>query len=376
MNTADEFSLNDNLCYLNHAAVGPWPIRTHQRVIEFANDNTHFGAQQYPKWLEVEDNLRKQCKKLLNAASTDDIALVKNTSEALSMVAHGLNWTAGDNVVIPTNEFPSNRVVWESLAQFGVEVRQVDTRSANDPEQALLDHFDNKTRLLSVSSVQYDIGFRLDLAKLGEDCRKNNVLFCVDAIQSLGVLALDVEAIQADFVMADGHKWLLAPEGLAIFYSRPVARDQLKLHEFGWHMLEDLYAFDKQDWSIATSARRFECGSPNMLGAHALDASLSLFSEIGLETISRNIFKNTSYLFDKLGHIDSVNILTPLEQSRHAGIVTFSIDNHDQQKVYESLMSKGVICALRGGGIRFSPHFYTSTQILDRALDILDDIIK
>ncbi|MCK4743815.1 MAG: aminotransferase class V-fold PLP-dependent enzyme [Sulfuriflexus sp.] len=371
MNSDKEFPLDSAICYLNHAAVGPWPQRTRDRVVEFANENITRGAQHYPQWLEVEDSLRVQCSALLNAASADDIALVKNTSEALSMVAHGLEWQAGDNVVIPAGEFPSNRVVWESLAEYGVEVRQVDTRSIDEPEKALFEQFDSKTRLLSVSSVQYDIGLCLDLVKLGQYCRESEVLFCVDAIQSLGVLEMDVEAIQADFVMADGHKWLLGPEGLAIFYSRPSARRQLKLHEFGWHMLENLYDFDSPNWSIAESARRFECGSPNMLGTQALDASLSLFTEIGVQSISRNIFKNTSYLIDKLNNISGIEVQTPRKKSRHAGIVNFKIHDKDPTSIYESLMKQGVICALRGGGIRFSPHFYTSQAVLDKALDIL-----
>jgi len=375
MNLEKEFPLEPNICYLNHAAVSPWPLRTRDRVVEFADANLKHGAQFYPQWLEVENHLREQCKDLLNANSTDDIALVKNTSEALSMVAHGLNWKVGDNVVIPAGEFPSNRVVWESLDKYGVEVRQVDTRNTDDPEQALINAMDANTRLLSVSSVQYDIGLRLDLVKLGHYCREHDVLYCVDAIQSLGVIALDVEEIKADFVMADGHKWLLGPEGLAIFYSRPAARQQLSLHEFGWHMLENLYEFDNPDWSIANSARRFECGSPNMLGAHALDASLSIFSELGMDSISRNTFNNTSYLIDKLDNIDNINIQTPCLPSRHAGIINFSLNGRNLQTVYENLMKHGVICALRGGGIRFSPHFYTSTNILDRAIDILKKIL-
>jgi len=375
MDIDKEFPLDKDICYLNHAAVSPWPQRTHDRVVAFAHENLTRGAQHYPQWLEVESNLRQQCRDLLNAESVDDIGLVKNTSEALSMVAHGIDWQAGDNVVIPEHEFPSNRVVWESLVKDGVEIRQVDTRSTSEPEKALMEQFDSKTRLLSVSSVQYDIGLRLNLVDLGAFCHQKEVLFCVDAIQSLGVLPLDVQTIKADFVMADGHKWLLGPEGLAIFYSRPSARNQLKLNEFGWHMLENLYDFDNQEWSIAKSARRFECGSPNMLGIYALDASLSIFSEIGMQSISRNIINNTSYIIDKLDNIAGIKVQTPYQQEHHAGIVNFKLLQTDPVPVHESLMQHGVICALRGGGLRFSPHFYTPRTVIDKALSILEDIL-
>jgi len=376
MNYIDEFPQDPGTAYLNHAAVAPWPKRTLERVTAFAEENVKYGARYYPRWESVEQDLRTKLAKLINAASTDDIALVKNTSEALSMVAHGLDWQPGDNVVIPAGEFPSNRVVWQSLEPYGVEVRQVDIEACDDPESALFEHFDAKTRLLSVSSVRYDTGFRLDLAKLGQYCTDQQVLFCVDAIQSIGVVDMDVQAIQADFVMADGHKWMLGPEGLAVFYTRPEARAGLSLHEFGWRMVQNPYDFDAKDWDVAASGQRFECGSPNMLSIQALDASLSVFSDIGLEQITRNIFKNTSYLIDKLNNIQGVELITPIDKHRHAGIVTFKLNDNDPGVVHGKLMERGVICAPRGGGIRFSPHFYTPCEVLDHALNTLESNLK
>jgi len=361
---------------LNHAAVSPWPIRTLQRVKAFAEENVKVGARYYPQWEAVEASLRSRLADLINAASSDDIALVKNTSEALSMVAHGLDWQPGDNIVIPAGEFPSNRIVWQSLERYGVELRQVEIEHLGDPEQALLDHFDANTRLLSVSSVRYDTGLRLDLAKLGRFCSDKQVLYCVDAIQSIGVVDMDVQAIQADFVMADGHKWMLGPEGLAVFYTKPGSRERLTLHEFGWRMIQNPYDFDAQEWEIARSGRRFECGSPNMMSIQALDASLTIFSEIGIATITRNIFNNTSYLIDNLGKLKDVEIITPANSDRHAGIVTFRFNSHDPGVVHGKLMEQGVICAPRGGGIRFSPHFYTPGQVLDRALNTLESNLK
>ncbi|HKJ21707.1 MAG TPA: aminotransferase class V-fold PLP-dependent enzyme, partial [Gammaproteobacteria bacterium] len=298
INLQDEFPLPEGLVYLNHAGVAPWPRRTATAIERFAEENTTCGPVHYEAWLEVEASLRVQLRALLNAPSSDDIALVKNTSEALSFVAHGLDWRAGDNVVIPDQEFPSNRVVWESLAPQGVEVRQVNLSRGDSPEAALTAAVDRRTRLVSVSSVQYGTGLRLDLATLGAFFHDHRILFCVDAIQSLGALLMDVQHIQADFVMADGHKWLLAPEGLGVFYCRAECRDQLKLTQFGWHMLEQHTDFDRRDWAPAKGARRFECGSPNMLGVHGLHASLSLLTEVGLDNIQRNVLSNSKYLID------------------------------------------------------------------------------
>ncbi|WP_126454937.1 aminotransferase class V-fold PLP-dependent enzyme [Sulfuriflexus mobilis] len=368
----NEFPLDNDLVYLNHAAVAPWPQRTADAINQFTDENLHHGARYYPRWMETELALRGQLVSLLNAASVDDIALVKNTSEALSMVAHGLDWQPGDNVVFPDIEFPSNRIVWESLARYGVEIRKIDIRRASTPEEALIEAMDDNTRLLATSSVQYATGLRMDLERLGRACRaRPHTLFCVDAIQSLGALAMDVEAIHADFVMADGHKWLLAPEGLAVFYSRETARNVLKNHEFGWHMVEEMFAFDNPDWKEARSARRFECGSPNMLGIHALHASLSLLLETGMEDVSARILANTDYLLRQLQQIPGMQIITPEAPGQHAGIVTFCPPVTDISALHGQLMESGVICALRGGGIRFSPHFYTQTQQLDRALQTL-----
>ncbi len=364
-----EFPQNDDIIYLNHAAVGPWPLRTARAVQRFAEENLRQGARAYPQWLHTERALRAQLQRLLNAPSIDDIALLKNTSEALSVIAFGLPWQRGDNVVLCTQEFPSNRIVWEALREFGVECRIVPvTADSEDPESALLSAVDAHTRLLAVSSVQYASGLRMNLQRLGDFCHEQGVLFCVDAIQSLGALPFDAQAVHADFVVADGHKWLLGPEGLAVFYCRSGLRPQLRLHQFGWHMVEHHDDFDRLDWAPADSARRFECGSPNMLGCHALQASLSLIEDIGMDSIAMNILKNSLLLIDIIGNYESLEVLTPTLPERHAGIVNFRSRQVDARRIYQSLMTQGVICAQRAGGIRFSPHFYADAAQLERAV--------
>ncbi len=144
-----EFPLSDELIYLNHAAVAPWPKRTSAAVIKFAEQNTRYGSHFYPDWLNKETELRTQLQALLNAPSADDIALVKNTSEALSFVAYGLTWQAGDNIVSSNEEFPSNRLPWQSLSNQGVEFRQADLYSADTPEDALFALVDSNTRLIN-----------------------------------------------------------------------------------------------------------------------------------------------------------------------------------------------------------------------------------
>lgn len=371
----EEFPLADDIVYLNHAAVSPWPVRTSNAVKNFAEENTRYGAQNYLEWLNTERTLREQLKRLINAPSTDDIALLKNTSEALSVVASGLDWQSGDNVVSSNEEFPSNRLPWLAQAKHGVEFREIDLGEKVTPEESLIEACNEKTRLLTISSVQYGTGKRLDLKQIGDFCNSNNILFCVDAIQSLGALPFDVQSINADFVMADAHKWMLGPEGIAVFYCKQEVRNLLELHQFGWHMVKDIGNYAVKDWQIADSAQRFECGSPNMLGIHALSASLSLIEELGIENISRNIINNCLYIIDNISDINDIKFISPTDEPHFAGIVTFSINGKNMAEIYTKLMKNKVICANRAGGLRFSPHFYTNQKTIDKGLEVLASII-
>ena len=368
MGWQNEFPLDASIAYLNHAAIAPWPKRTGDAVRAFADEVVLQGSLNYGKWLEAESELREQLRRLINARSADEIALLKSTSEGLSVVAHGLTWLPGDNVVIPSLEFPSNRIVWESLAERGVEVRIARIDSVDSPEAVIIDQIDARTKLLSVSSVQYASGLRLDLHALGRICEEREVLFCIDAIQSLGALPFDVRDARADFVIADGHKWMMGPEGVALFYCRKELARRLTLHQYGWHMVDHAGDFDRKEWEPAHTARRFECGSPNMLGIHALRASLSLIHEVGLDLIQANIFKNICYLAENVKKIPDYQILSPAQDDRQAGILTFAPMRESVETVFRRLQRAGVVCAQRGGGIRFSPHFYTPRRALDRAL--------
>ena len=369
-----DFQLDDDIIYLNHAAVAPWPQRALQAVQAFAQDNATLGSKHYLQWLETETRLRERLRALINAPSADDIALLKNTSEALSVVAFGLEWQDGDNIVSSNEEFPSNRVVWEALARKGVSLRQADLHGAETPEDALFTQVDKRTRLIAISSVQYASGLQLDLQRIGEFCQQHDILFCVDAIQSLGAVRFDAQAIHADFVMADGHKWMLGPEGLAVFYCRAELREKLKLYQYGWHMTDAYVDFDRRDWQPADTARRFECGSPNMLGIHALEASLALLQEHGMEKIEQQVLTNARLLIDAIDTSPSLELLTDRTPGRYAGIITFRHRSCGNESLFKHLTEHGVMCAQRGGGIRFSPHYYTPPEKILRAVALINDL--
>lgn len=365
-----EFDLSPDLIHLNHAGVAPWPRRTVAAVTRFAAENGVQGSLDYPRWLAMEQTLRQRLATLIGAASPADIALVKSTSEGLSVVAYGLDWQPGDNLVGIAQEFPSNRILWESLAPLGVEYRQLDLDRSLDPEGDLLALCDGRTRLMAVSWVQYARGLRLDLDRLSVGCRARGILLGLDAIQGLGAIPLDLAVTPADFVAADGHKWMLGPEGLAVLYVAPTLRPKLHLHQYGWHMLEHPGDFERRDWTPAADARRFECGSPNLMGAHGLEASLALLQDVGIAAVRTAIEARIDHL---IATIDArgYELLSPRNPDRRAGILTFRVPGVEPQALYAGLMAHRCLCAQRGGGVRFSPHFYTPFEDLDRAMALV-----
>lgn len=365
------FPIIDRCCYLNHAAISPWPAPVADAVAAFGEDNRHHGPLNYTRWLQVEEALRQRLARLINAASPDDIALLKNTTDGLNVVAQGIDWRRGDRVVIPDEEFPSNRLPWEALAEYGVTCEPVSLDS-DDPEDALIDALDRPgTRLLATSGVQFSSGRRLDLARLGRACRARGVLFCVDAIQQVGALDTDVQAIGADFLAADAHKWLLGPEGIALFWSRPEAREQLRLRQHGWRMVDHPYDFARSEWLPSTSARRFEAGSPNMLGIFALHAATGLLLDQGMPTVEQRVTAAADYLIRGLDALDGIARILPETHRPHAGIVHFTPARTDPEALYQQLAKARVITARRGPGIRLSPHFYTPREQLDKALEVI-----
>lgn len=352
-----QFDNNTDIIHLNHARLSPWPRCTREVVRQFSQ------SMQYaiPRQSDTEQQLRRQLAGLLSAPSADQIALLKNTSEALSIIATGLVWQAGDNIVLPEQEFPSNRIIWQALEKQGVKCIVVNLKQQNDPEQALMDACDAKTRLLTVSAVQFSDGLRLNLARLGQFCKQQkNLLFCVDAAQQLGAYPIDVTAMQIDFLVACGHKWLCGPEGMGILYVCPFWLNRLQLHHYGWHMLETI-DFEQHSWQTAKTARRFECGSSNTLNVQILHSSLGLFEQIGFNTISQALTERVDALYSQL-QAAGFDLATSALTQQRAGIISFRIPDKGSADLCKRFNQQGLICSQRGDNIRFSPHFYLTEE--------------
>ena len=356
-----EFPVTEKYIYLDHSGVAPTSLRVKSAIEKFLNEAAEGGAFHYPKWAQRVNEIRSACARLINAGP-DELAFVKSTSHGLSIVAEGLDWKPGDNVLIYEKEFPSNLYPWLNLKRKGVEVRIIPSRDGRILIDDIERLIDSKTRLLAVSSVQFSNGFRIDLKKVGALCRKNNVLFCVDAIQSLGVLPMDVKEYNIDFLSADAHKWLLGPEGIGIFYCRRELAERLAPPLIGWKCVRNEFDFDNPDFCLKTDALRFEEGSMNLLGIFGLGAAVDLLLEVGIENIETRVL-GLGEIIIREAEQRGYRVLTPKARSERGGNVTFSGD-FDPAAARDRLREKRILVNTRGGGLRVSPHFYNTKEEL------------
>ena len=364
-----EFPVVHHCTYLNHAAVGTLPTRARQAVRAYVEDFNEHAASNYRDWEAAIETTRSRAARLINAAP-EQVAFVKNTTEGLCFAANGIDWRSGDNVLLNDLEFPSNVYPWLNLARDGVETRMVASVDGRLTAESIAERIDARTRAVSISHVEFGNGFRNDLAAIGALCRERGVVFVVDAIQSLGQTPVDVEEMGIDILTADGHKWLLSPEGIGIFYCAPHLTERLRLYETGWNSVADAGNYDAYDPTPAPTARRFECGSHNTLGIHALGASLDLLLEVGIETVQGRLRLLTDRLVGALCDA-GYRVLSPRGASEWSGIVTFDSPLHETEVLHRTLRSRQIIGARRGGGIRISPHFYNTEEEVLRVVDAL-----
>src|SRR5580704_15865221 len=278
---ADQFPVRQRLIYLNHAAVAPPCRRAAEAMRWLAEDAMEYGSLHYGQWLETYEGLRGAAARLIGA-DRNEIALVKNTSEGISTIAAGIDWHSGDKVVAFREEFPSNYYSWKRLEEKNV---QVEWLSYLDP----LDRIDEACRgaqLLAISFVQYLSGHRADLEAIGEICHRHKCFFMVDAIQGLGVFPVDVRRAHIGALAADGHKWLLGPEGCGILFVAQEFQGSVQPIEFGWTNVAGYADYSSRDMTLRNDAGRYECGTLNTIGCYGLRASIEFLLEVGVETIS------------------------------------------------------------------------------------------
>lgn len=364
----DLFPVTRRWAFFDHAAVAPLSLPAQEAMTEWARDLADNGVVSDAKWQQRLASVRRLAASLLNA-DPQDIAFIKNTSEGIGIVAEGMRWQPGDNVVTAQEEYPANLYPWLNLAERGVEVRTVPSRGNRLAIDDIRAASDARTRIITLSFVEYASGFRNDLAKLGELCRERGSYFFVDAIQGLGVLPLDVRNTPIDFLAADGHKWLLGPEGAGILYVRRELVDELHAVGVGWNSVVQARDFNHIELRLKPNAGRWESGTLNMAGISALGASIELLLRIGIDNIADRVLQLTDYLCERANLLD-VPVFSSRVAAERSGIVSLCPAG-DVRALVRRSREAGFVVNHRAGRLRVSPHFYNTTEEIDRLLNCL-----
>ncbi len=360
-----EFPVTKDLIYLNHAAVGPLCRRAADAMKHLADDACANGSLHYDKWMEAYDGLRVSTAKLINA-SPGEIAIVKNTSEGIATVALGLEWKAGDRVIAFREEFPANYYPWLRLEQRGIELTWL---SIYDPIEKIAAALPG-ARLLAISFVNYLSGYRVDLQAIGKLCQEHRCFFFVDAIQGMGALPLDVEASHIDALAADGHKWMLGPEGNGVLYVRRKWLDAIEPVEFGWTNPANYADYSSRDMTLRPDAGRYECGTLNTIGCFGQRAALELLLEAGIENIAPAVLAVADQLAAGV-QAKGYELMIARTAQNSSGIVSFRHHSADCRVIVSELKRHGILAAPRQGWVRLSPHFYISEEDIEQVLRIL-----
>lgn len=359
--------------YFDNAAVSPVPEPTRQVMTAFAEQACFDGDTRWPEWSQGVETARRRAAELLTCR-TEEIALVPNTTFGINLVANGLRWRPGDNLVVPANEFLSNLLPWRLLAARGVEVRCIE--GEDDALIAkLLEAVDAKTRLTALSWVHYLTGYRADLASICEAVHAKGSLFMVDAIQGLGAFPLSLSEIPIDFLAADGHKWMLGPEGAGLFFARESRLNELDPIMMGWGSVRNSHHFDPKAAELKLTAARYEGGSHNMSGLLGFSQSLHLLLEAGCHrpdsTLAARIIELTGRLTHDLTKLGAVVDRHP-SCDRQSGIVSFTLPGIESSVVRARLLRENVVLSVRHGRLRAAVHAYNDVSEIDRLLHLLE----
>ena len=369
-----EFPVTRERIFLAHAGDCPLPRRVAEAISKYAQKSTT-GDQEQFVYPMILSNGRKLASQLLNCQS-DEIAFVGPTSLALSFIASGLKLRKGENIVIYFEDYPSNVYPWTALAEHGIEVRLLPQRGGLGVIRPLdvLEQLDENTRLVALASCHFISGYRIDLQAISQLLRERRILFCLDAIQTVG--AFPTAAEEVDFLAADAHKWLLGPCGAGIMYVEKSIRERLTPPIYGWHNVRCPNYVAQEQIVFRSGAQKYEAGTHNLLGLVGLVSALELILEVGVNNIAAELLRKRNWLVPALrakGY-DALCSDVPAESS--SCIVSFFRSGKDLTPLHQKLLEANVITSLRTDRsgqkyIRLSPHFYNTDSELHRALDLL-----
>ena len=365
-----EFPVSEDKVYLAHAGVSPVPACVERAVASAvsaaARDDQEKGLSTLLR------QTRTRASELLGA-DPGEVALIGPTTTGISAVAAGLDWQEGDEVLIYQDDFPVNVYPWQALESRGVTVRRLSTSTLGEiTPELLVEQLTAKTRLVALASCHFVSGYRIDHEAIGRLLRERDVLFCLDAIQTLGAFPTTVEHV--DFLAADAHKWLLGPCAAGVFYVRRDLQDRLVPQAFGWNNVRCTNYVAQETMNLRSDARRYEAGSFNILGIAGLNAALGLLLEVGIDAIAADLTAKRTGLAAAL-QARGYEVFFP-EGQQTGGITSCWREGTDMKVVGERLAAENIITSVRGDRagrdyLRFSPHFYNTSSDIDLALELL-----
>lgn len=356
------FPIQRNLIWLHHAGIAPLCEPAARAMRDFATQASEWASYRYPTWLDTYEGFRVAAARLIGAGPRE-IAIVKNTSEGIATVQLGIDWKPGDRVVAFREEFPANYYPWKLLESKGISVEWL---SIYDPLD-WIERAAKSARLLAISHVNYLTGHRVDLEAIGAICKQNGTFFLVDAIQGLGVFPIDVERMHIDALSADGHKWLMGPEGCGILYIRRDRQDEIRPVEFGWTNVAGYNDYASRDMALREDAGRYECGTLNTIGVYGLRAAMEFVLAMGVREIGGRVLAHTRMLSDGLAS-KGFELARPWSANTASGIVAFRSPSEAPEHIVARLRSAGIIGAVRQGWVRFAPHFYQTEEEMTKVL--------
>jgi len=364
-----QMPVTERWAYLDHAAVAPLSGPARAALADWAEDAAQNGDTSYEAWSGRLEGVRALAARLIGA-ELEEMSLVHNTTEGINLVAEGFPWQRGDNCVTLADEFPSNLYPWMNLADRGVETRRVPTDEGRVDLDRLADACDRRTRIVTLSWVGYSTGWRNDVDRVAEIAHRHAALLFLDAIQALGVFPLDVRQTPVDFLAADGHKWLLGPEGAALFFTRREHLDRLRPIGVGWNSVRHAHDFSHVELALKDTAARYEGGSPNTAGMIALGASLELLARFDSEAIAARVVEITDLACERLAQIGA-RVVSDRRPAHKSGIVMFELPGRDPESARRRCLEQGVVMSCRAGRLRISPHAYNNAGDVDRLIETL-----
>ena len=367
-----EFPVARDKIFLGHAGVCPLPRRVADAVAACAAQGT-LGDQEAFLLHRLAD-ARKLAAQVLQCQS-EEVALVGPTSLGLSLVAAGLSFRKSDNILIYHDDYPSNVYPWMALAAKGVQVRLINTRGLGVIRAIdVMGQVDENTRLVALASCHFISGYRLEHQAIGKYLRGRGILFCLDAIQTLGAFPTTVESV--DFLAADAHKWLLGPCGAGVLYVRRELQEKLNPPLYGWNNVRCPNFVAQEKIEFRNDATKYEAGTHNLLGVVGLIASLELVREIGVDNIAAELLRKRALLVPALSAKGYTVLNAEAKPENASGIVTVYQPGVDLAPLHKKLADAGVVASLRSDRkgqryLRLSPHFYNTDAELQRVLELV-----